>query len=42
MKMLLAKLAGVYYYLFGVAWIVSPIGEDCSPVPIYIVVEDGK
>ena len=37
MKILLAKIKGLYYYLIGIEWIVSSAGEDCCPVPIYIV-----
>lgn len=37
MKILLAKIKGIYYRLIGIEWIVSPVGENCSPVPVYIV-----
>jgi len=40
MRMLLARIKGVFYYLFGVKWIVSPVGETCDPIPVYIVVDD--
>jgi hypothetical protein len=39
MRMIIARIKKVYYYLIGIEWITSPIGETCSPVPIYIVEE---
>lgn len=37
MNFLLTKIKGICYYLVGVDWIVSPVGETCQPVPIYFV-----
>lgn len=40
MKLLIARIKGVWWYLLGIDWIVSPVGETCCPVPIYYVAED--
>lgn len=40
MRLLIARIKGVFYALVGVDWIVSPVGETCSPVPVYLVVCD--
>lgn len=40
-RILLMIIEGIYYRVFRQIWIVSPVGETCSPVPVYLV-EDAR
>jgi hypothetical protein len=39
MKMILLVIEGIWHHVTGQIWITSPVGEDCCPIPVYIVEE---
>lgn len=40
MKLLIARIKGVFYRWAGIEWIVSPSGNADFDVPVYLVVCD--